>query len=104
MSSEMKKPCVVLGVTGGIAVYKACELLRLLQKRGIDVFVVMTQNACRFVAPLTFETLSGHPVAVDTFDHQTWELNISRWLSVPVVYDRARNGRHHRQDGVWHCG
>ena len=75
MSSEMKKPCVVLGVTGGIAVYKACELLRLLQKRGIDVFVVMTQNTCRFVAPLTFETLSGHPVAVDTFDRpQTWEV------------------------------
>lgn len=75
MSSEMKKPCVVLSVTGGIAVYKACELLRLLQKRGIDVFVVMTQNACRFVAPLTFETLSGHPVAVDTFDRpQTWEV------------------------------
>ena len=75
MSSEMKKPCVVLGVTGGIAVYKACELLRLLQKRGIDVFVVMTQNACRFVAPLTFETLSGHLVAVDTFDRpQTWEV------------------------------
>ena len=75
MPSEMKKPCVVLGVTGGIAVYKACELLRLLQKRGIDVFVVMTQNACRFVAPLTFETLSGHPVAVDTFDRpQTWEV------------------------------
>lgn len=75
MSSEMEKPCVVLGVTGGIAVYKACELLRLLQKRGIDVFVVMTQNACRFVAPLTFETLSGHPVAVDTFDRpQTWEV------------------------------
>lgn len=75
MSSELKKPCVVLGVTGGIAVYKACELLRLLQKRGIDVFVVMTQNACRFVAPLTFETLSGHPVAVDTFDRpQTWEV------------------------------
>lgn len=75
MSSEMKKPCVVLGVTGGIAAYKACELLRLLQKRGIDVFVVMTQNACRFVAPLTFETLSGHPVAVDTFDRpQTWEV------------------------------
>lgn len=73
--SEMKKPCVVLGVTGGIAAYKACELLRLLQKRGIDVFVVMTQNACRFVAPLTFETLSGHPVAVDTFDRpQTWEV------------------------------
>lgn len=75
MSSNIKKPCVVLGVTGGIAVYKACELLRLLQKRGIDVFVVMTRNACCFVAPLTFETLSGHPVAVDTFDRpQTWEV------------------------------
>ena len=70
-----KKPCVVLGVTGGIAAYKACELLRLLQKRGMDVFVVMTKNACRFVQPLTFETLSGHPVACDTFERPaTWEV------------------------------
>ncbi len=67
--------CVVLGVTGGIAAYKACEILRLLQKRGIDVYVVMTKNACQFVAPLTFETLSGHPVAVDTFVRPaTWEV------------------------------
>lgn len=74
MSSKAKK-CVVLGVTGGIAAYKACELLRLLQRQGMDVFVVMTKNACRFVSPLTFETLSGHPVAVDTFDRpQTWEV------------------------------
>lgn len=73
MSSEKK--CVVLGVTGGIAAYKACEILRLLQKQGMDVFVVMTGNACRFVAPLTFETLSGHPVAVDTFERPaTWEV------------------------------
>lgn len=72
---ETKKPCVVLGVTGGIAAYKACEILRLLQKRGVDVYVVMTKNACHFVAPLTFETLSGHPVAVDTFERpQTWEV------------------------------
>lgn len=75
MPGKEHKPCVVLGVTGGIAAYKACELLRILQKRGIDVYVVMTQNACRFVTPLTFETLSGHPVAVDTFDRpQTWEV------------------------------
>lgn len=73
--SERKKPCVVLGVTGGIAAYKACELLRLLQKRGIDVYAVMTKNACRFVSPLTFETLSGHPVATDTFERPaTWEV------------------------------
>ena len=74
MASEKKK-CVVLGVTGGIAAYKACEILRLLQKRGMDVFVVMTKNAARFVSPLTFETLSGHPVAVDTFERPaTWEV------------------------------
>ena len=74
MNSE-KKNCVVLGVTGGIAVYKACEVLRLLQKQGMDVYVVMTKNASRFVAPLTFETLSGHPVAVDTFERPaTWEV------------------------------
>ena len=48
MGSDKRK-CVVLGVTGGIAVYKACEVLRLLQKQGIDVYVVMTKNDCRFV-------------------------------------------------------
>ncbi len=74
MSNNQKK-CIVLGVTGGIAVYKACEVLRLLQKQGMDVYVVMTKNACKFVAPLTFETLSGHPVAVDTFERPaTWEV------------------------------
>lgn len=75
MMTNNKKKCVVLGVTGGIAAYKACELLRLLQKAGVDVYVVMTKHACQFVAPLTFETLSGHPVAVDTFERPaTWEV------------------------------
>ncbi|MBR5302562.1 MAG: bifunctional phosphopantothenoylcysteine decarboxylase/phosphopantothenate--cysteine ligase CoaBC [Clostridia bacterium] len=75
MPEHQKNKCVVLGMTGGIAVYKACELLRLLQKQGIDVYVVMTKHACQFVAPLTFETLSGHPVVVDTFDRPaTWEV------------------------------
>ncbi len=73
--SEQKKTCIVLGVTGGIAAYKACELLRLLQKQGMDVYVVMTKHATQFVAPRTFETLSGHPVAVDTFERPaTWEV------------------------------
>ena len=74
-SNSNKKTCIVLGVTGGIAAYKACELLRLLQKAGMDVYVVMTKHATQFVAPLTFETLSGHPVAVDTFERPaTWEV------------------------------
>jgi phosphopantothenoylcysteine decarboxylase/phosphopantothenate--cysteine ligase len=58
---------IALGVTGGIACYKAAELLRRLQDRGFEVFVVMTPNARQFVTPLTFQALSGHPVYVDMF-------------------------------------
>jgi phosphopantothenoylcysteine decarboxylase/phosphopantothenate--cysteine ligase len=60
-------PTVVLGVTGCIGAYKACEVLRELQKRGVDVHVVMTEHATRFVGAMTFEALSRHPVFVDQF-------------------------------------
>jgi phosphopantothenoylcysteine decarboxylase/phosphopantothenate--cysteine ligase len=60
-------PTVVLGVTGCIGAYKACEVLRELQKRGVDVHVVMTENATRFVGAMTFEALSRHPVFIDQF-------------------------------------
>ena len=67
--------CVVLGVTGGIAAYKACEVVSRLRKAGADVFVIMTAHACEFVRPLTFETLSNHPVVTDTFARpETWEV------------------------------
>lgn len=59
---------IVLGVCGGIAAYKAVELLRLLVKAGADVHVVMTHHAREFVAPLTFQTLSGNPVNCELFD------------------------------------
>jgi phosphopantothenoylcysteine decarboxylase/phosphopantothenate--cysteine ligase len=58
---------VVLGVSGCIAAYKACEVLRELQRQGLEVRVVMTEHATRFVTPLTFEALSQHPVFVDPF-------------------------------------
>jgi phosphopantothenoylcysteine decarboxylase/phosphopantothenate--cysteine ligase len=58
---------IVLGVSGGIAAYKAAELLRLCKKEGADVRVVMTEAATRFVQPLTFAALSGHDVASDLF-------------------------------------
>lgn len=58
---------VLLGVSGGIACYKACELVRLLVGRGARVQVVMTAAAQQFVTPLTLQTLSGQPVATDTF-------------------------------------
>ncbi|BCG47736.1 Phosphopantothenoylcysteine decarboxylase/Phosphopantothenoylcysteine synthetase [Citrifermentans bremense] len=59
---------IVLGVTGGIAVYKAVELLRLLVKAGATVHVVMTKGAKQFVTPLTFQTLSGNPVHSELFN------------------------------------
>ena len=60
-------PVVVLGVTGCIGAYKACEVLRELQKRDVDVHVVMTAAAKQFVSPMTFEALSHHPVFHDQF-------------------------------------
>jgi phosphopantothenoylcysteine decarboxylase/phosphopantothenate--cysteine ligase len=59
---------IVLGVTGGIACYKAVELVRLLVKTGYRVQVIMTRGAVEFVTPLTFQTISGNPVATETFN------------------------------------
>ncbi|MGQ0794162.1 MAG: bifunctional phosphopantothenoylcysteine decarboxylase/phosphopantothenate--cysteine ligase CoaBC [Deltaproteobacteria bacterium] len=66
---------IILGVTGGIAAYKACELVRMLVKAKASVQVIMTKNAMEFVTPLTFQTLSGRRVAVSTFDTE-WESEI----------------------------
>ena len=63
----LKNKEIILGVSGGIAAYKTVELLRELSKRGANVHVVMTQNAQRFITPLTFQTLSGNPVLCDMF-------------------------------------
>ncbi|MFQ5716719.1 MAG: bifunctional phosphopantothenoylcysteine decarboxylase/phosphopantothenate--cysteine ligase CoaBC [Nitrospinales bacterium] len=68
MSSPLENKKIVLGVSGGIAAYKAAELLRLLVREGASVYVVMSANAGKFVAPLTFATLSGHPVYHDVFE------------------------------------
>jgi phosphopantothenoylcysteine decarboxylase / phosphopantothenate---cysteine ligase len=68
VASNQKKPMLVLGVTGGIACYKAVELVRLLVKDGFVVQVIMTRGAMEFVTPLTFQTLSGMPVATETFN------------------------------------
>lgn len=64
----LKGKRIVFGVTGGIAVYKAVELLRLCVKAKAEVHVVMTSHAREFVTPLTFQTLSGNPVHTDLFD------------------------------------
>lgn len=66
-SEDATAPLVLLGVTGCIAAYKSCEILRGLQKAGVRVKVVMTKNACEFVGPTTFRALTHEPVAIDTF-------------------------------------
>ena len=74
---------IVLGVTGSIAAYKAVALLRTLLREGAMVHVVMTQSATKFVTPLTFEVLSGHPVSTDVFEaHQEM-----KHLSLPAQAD-----------------
>lgn len=67
MSLDLQGRCVVIGVTGGIAAYKMADTARLLVKQGAEVHVVMTENATKFITPLTFETLTNQRCVVDTF-------------------------------------
>ncbi len=86
---------VLLGVTGSIAAYKACELLRRLQEAGCEVRVVMTAAACEFVAPLSFQALSGHPVRTALFDAQAEagmdHISLARWAQVIVIAPASAN-------------
>ncbi len=93
MSETERKPRVGLGVCGGIAAYKAIEVLRLLQKAGCDVSVAMTRHATEFVKPLTFRALTGEYVIVDDYDeanpdpiaHVNFSQNIDLLLIVPAT-------------------
>jgi phosphopantothenoylcysteine decarboxylase/phosphopantothenate--cysteine ligase len=64
----MKKKTIILGITGGIAAYKACELVREFVKGGADTHVILTEAARHFVTPLTLQTLSRNPVSYNMFD------------------------------------
>lgn len=79
--SVLKNKRILLGVSGGIAAYKACELVRLLVKSGAEVRVMMTKVAEQFVGKTTFEALSGHPVETDQFNP-----------SVPLAHIALRDG------------
>lgn len=86
---------IVLGVSGGIAVYKSCTLVREFVKRGANVDVVMTANATQFVTPLTLETLSNNPVSVDMFathDHRDVEhISLAKKADLFVVAPATAN-------------
>ncbi len=71
----LKDKTIVLGVTGSIAAYKIANLASMLVKQHATVHVIMTRNACNFINPITFETLTGHKCLVDTFD-RNFEFNV----------------------------
>ena len=89
----MKK--ILIGVTGGIAAYKACDLVSRLVKNGDEVKVIMTDNACRFVQPATFEALCHHPVYTDTFatslDGEIHHISLGAWADVFAIVPATAN-------------
>jgi phosphopantothenoylcysteine decarboxylase/phosphopantothenate--cysteine ligase len=86
---------ILLGVTGGIAAYKAAELTRRLQDQGADVRVVMTQAATEFITPLTMQALSTHPVHTDILDTETesvmGHIELARWADLILVAPASAN-------------
>jgi phosphopantothenoylcysteine synthetase/decarboxylase len=86
---------ILVGISGGIAVYKTCEVVRLLRKQGHAVRVLMTRNAARFVTPLTFEVLSGHPVPEDMFspraDPSVEHVEMAAWCDLFLLAPATAN-------------
>ncbi len=85
----LKNKKIILGVSGGIAAYKSCELVRLLKEREAEVVVIMTKSAQKFVTPLTFETLSGNEVISELFPEGkfvgTRHIDLSAWPDLIVI-------------------
>ncbi len=86
---------ILLGVTGGIAAYKAVQLASDLRKLGAQLRVVMTNNATKLVTPLTFETITGNRVSVDTFDRgfewQVGHIGLAQWAELALVAPATAN-------------
>jgi phosphopantothenoylcysteine decarboxylase/phosphopantothenate--cysteine ligase len=89
VSETLANKRVLLGVTAGIAAYKACELTRQLRTLGAEVQVVMTESAQQFVTPMTFQALSGRSVRTDLFDASAeaamGHIELARWAELIVV-------------------
>lgn len=72
---ETERKSIVIGVTGGIAVYKSLDVISKLKKKGFEIKVIMTESAAKFVAPLTFQTLSQNKVNIDMFEEpEAWNI------------------------------
>ncbi len=82
---------VLVGVSGGIAAYKTAELVRLLVQAGAEVQVILTENAARFVGPVTFEGLTGRPAASSLWDGALAHIELGRWADAFVVAPATAN-------------
>lgn len=95
MEFPLKNTRVLLGVCGGIAAYKAAELCREFQRAGVTVRAILTRSAREFVTPLTFETLTGHPVYTGMFDKsrafEIEHISFARWGQVLVIAPATAN-------------
>lgn len=93
--SDLQDKRVVLGISGGIAAYKSAELVRRLMDHGCQVQVVMTESACKFVTPATFQALSGHPVYTDAWDsrmpNNMPHINLTRDADLVVIAPATAN-------------
>ena len=89
----LKDRQIVLGVTGGIAAYKACDLTSRLVKQGAKVRVVLTEHAARFVPPMTFAALSGNPACTDTFAprKELEHISLAKWADAFVIAPATAN-------------
>ena len=86
--TEARAPQVLVGVTGCIAAYKSCEVVRGLQKAGCEVKVVMTEHATRFVDPVTFRSLTREKVAVGLFDDPSdpiHHISLAEWCDLMLI-------------------
>jgi phosphopantothenoylcysteine decarboxylase/phosphopantothenate--cysteine ligase len=94
---------VLIGVTGSIAVYKTCELIRLFVKKGHSVRVVMTKSATKFVTPLTFETLTRHKVLIEENEDWSGELNhidFAKWADIYIIAPATANTLNKAANGI----
>jgi len=85
MVPELKGKKVLLGVTGGIAIYKVCDLVRQLRKDSFEVKVIMSEFASRFVSPMTFHTLSGNHVYIDWSEDPLAHIHLARWADTFLI-------------------
>ncbi|ASN05819.1 bifunctional phosphopantothenoylcysteine decarboxylase/phosphopantothenate--cysteine ligase CoaBC [Virgibacillus necropolis] len=91
----MENKNILLGVSGGIAAYKACALTSKLTQAGANVRVMMTENASKFVSPLTFQALSRNPVYIDTFDEKNPQkiahIDVADWADIAIIAPATAN-------------